>query len=74
MATTDTPTRAGRTADALREVRLERGAAPNAEGSCLVAFGQTRVLCAVSVEEGVPGWRRGRGEGWLTAEDRKSVV
>jgi len=68
VATTDTPTRAGRTADALREVRLERGAAPNAEGSCLVAFGQTRVLCAVSVEEGVPGWRRGRGEGWLTAE------
>ena len=68
MATTETPTRAGRAADALREVRLERGAAPNAEGSCLVAFGQTRVLCAVSVEEGVPGWRRGRGEGWLTAE------
>ena len=68
MATTDTPTRAGRTADALRDVQLERRAAPNAEGSCLVTFGQTRVLCAVSVEEGVPGWRRGRGEGWLTAE------
>jgi ribonuclease PH len=68
VATTDTPVRAGRTADALRDIQLERGAAPNAEGSCLVAFGQTRVLCAVSVEEGVPGWRRGRGEGWLTAE------
>ncbi len=68
MATTDTPSRAGRAADALRDVHLERGAAPNAEGSCLVAFGQTRVLCAVSVEEGVPGWRRGRGQGWLTAE------
>ena len=68
MATPDNPTRVGRTADALRDVSLERGAAPNAEGSCLVAFGRTRVLCAVSVEDGVPGWRRGRGEGWLTAE------
>jgi ribonuclease PH len=52
----------------MREVFLERGAAPNAEGSCLVSFGRTRVLCAVSVEDGVPSWRRGRGEGWLTAE------
>ena len=68
MATTDTPVRVGRSIDALRDVSLERGAAPNAEGSCLVAFGRTRVLCAVSVEDGVPGWRRGRGEGWLTAE------
>jgi len=68
VANTDTPHRVGRTADALREVTLERGAAPNAEGSCLVSFGRTRVLCAVSVEEGVPSWRRGRGEGWLTAE------
>ena len=41
---------------------------PNAEGSCLVSFGSTRVLCAVSVEDGVPGWKKGRGEGWLTAE------
>lgn len=47
---------------------LERGAIPHAEGSCLVSFGQTRVLCAASIEEGVPGWRRGRGLGWLTAE------
>ena len=68
MATTDNPIRVGRSVDALREVSLERRAAPNAEGSCLVAFGRTRVLCAVSVEDGVPGWRRGRGEGWLTAE------
>ena len=68
MANPDTPERLGRAADALREVTLERGAAPNAEGSCLVSFGRTRVLCAVSVEDGVPGWRRGRGEGWLTAE------
>ena len=68
MANPDRPERVGRAADALRDVTLERGAAPNAEGSCLVSFGQTRVLCAVSVEDGVPGWRRGRGEGWLTAE------
>ena len=68
MANTDTPRPSGRAADALRDILLERGAAPNAEGSCLVSFGRTRVLCAVSVEDGVPGWRRGRGEGWLTAE------
>ena len=60
--------RTGRTPNELRPVRLERAALPYAEGSCLVAFGDTRVLCAASVEEGVPGWRRGRGEGWLTAE------
>jgi ribonuclease PH len=68
VANPETPERLGRAADALREVSLQRGAAPNAEGSCLVSFGRTRVLCAVSVEDGVPGWRRGRGEGWLTAE------
>ena len=58
----------GRAADALRAVSIARGAAPNAEGSCLIAFGNTRVLCAVSVEDGVPGWKKGKGEGWLTAE------
>jgi ribonuclease PH len=42
--------------------------APYAEGSCLVSFGATRVLCTASVEDGVPGWKRGKGEGWLTAE------
>jgi ribonuclease PH len=52
----------------LREISLERGIAPYAEGSCLASFGLTRVLCTASVEEGVPSWRRGRGEGWLTAE------
>src|SRR2546423_44278 len=41
---------------------------PYAEGSCLIIFGATRVLCTASVEEGVPGWKRGSGEGWLTAE------
>lgn len=57
-----------RAVDALRPVRIERHAAPNAEGSCLISFGNTRVLCAVSVEDGVPGWKKGKGEGWLTAE------
>jgi ribonuclease PH len=61
-------TRRGRAPDELRPVMLERGAAPYAEGSCLVSFGDTRVLCAATVEEGVPNWRRGSGEGWLTAE------
>ena len=60
--------RAGRANDELRPIAFERGAAPYAEGSCLVTFGATRVLCTASVEEGVPSWRRGRGEGWLTAE------
>jgi ribonuclease PH len=60
--------RAGRAAGEMRPVALVRGAAPYAEGSCLVSFGATRVLCTVSVEDGVPGWRRGKGEGWLTAE------
>jgi ribonuclease PH len=52
----------------MRPVSVERAVAPYAEGSCLISYGATRVLCAASVEEGVPGWRRGRGEGWLTAE------
>ena len=58
----------GRNAQALRPVTLERGANPYAEGSCLARMGGTLVLCTATVEEGVPGWRRGRGEGWLTAE------
>ena len=58
----------GRTPDQMRPTAFERGAAPNAEGSCLVRFGNTTVLCAVSVEDGVPGWKKGKGEGWLTAE------
>lgn len=57
-----------RDADSMRPVSMERNVAPYAEGSCLVAFGMTRVLCTASVEDGVPSWRRGRGEGWLTAE------
>ena len=62
------PARIGRSLDQLRPVTIERRVAPYAEGSCLVAFGATRVLCTASVEDGVPGWRRGSGEGWITAE------
>jgi ribonuclease PH len=60
--------RAGRGADEMRPVSLQRGAAAYAEGSCLVSMGATRVLCAASVEEGVPAWRRGGDAGWITAE------
>jgi len=62
------PRHDGRAANALRPVALERGANPYAEGSCLARFGGTLVLCTASVVEGVPAWRRGGGEGWLTAE------
>jgi ribonuclease PH len=60
--------RGARAAGAMRPVTMQRGAAPYAEGSCLIAFGNTRVLCVASVEDGVPGWKKGKGEGWLTAE------
>jgi ribonuclease PH len=58
----------GRAPDALRPVRLTRGWLEHAEGSVLVEFGRTRVLCAASVTEGVPRWRKGSGLGWVTAE------
>ncbi|MFN9195997.1 MAG: ribonuclease PH [Pseudomonadota bacterium] len=58
----------GRAHDALRPVTLERGYTRHAEGSVLVAFGGSRVLCAASVEERVPPHKRGSGEGWVTAE------
>ncbi len=64
----DTLPRRDRLASALRAVSLERGAVRSAEGSCLVSFGNTRVLCAVTVEDSVPGWRKGSGQGWMTAE------
>ncbi|HEY6088209.1 MAG TPA: ribonuclease PH [Gemmatimonadaceae bacterium] len=64
----DKSARQGRSISALRPITFERGVAPYAEGSCLITFGATRVLCTASVEEGVPGWKRGSGEGWLTAE------
>jgi ribonuclease PH len=60
--------RADRSNSQLREITLERNVAPYAEGSCLIGFGATKVLCTASVEDSVPGWRRGKGLGWLTAE------
>jgi ribonuclease PH len=58
----------GRSATDLRPVKLTRGWLDHAEGSVLVEFGATRVLCAASVQEDVPRWRRGSGLGWVTAE------
>ncbi|MGY1435963.1 ribonuclease PH [Streptomyces reniochalinae] len=58
----------GRTAEELRPVTIERGWSKHAEGSVLVSFGDTRVLCTASLTEGVPRWRKGSGEGWVTAE------
>jgi ribonuclease PH len=58
----------GRAADALRPVRIQRHFTKHAEGSVLVCFGDTQVLCTASVEEKVPPFKRGGGEGWLTAE------
>ncbi len=60
--------RSDRTNSEARLVTLERKVAPYAEGSCLSSFGATKVLCTASVETGVPGWRRGSGQGWMTAE------
>jgi ribonuclease PH len=57
-----------RAPDELRKVTLERGVARYAEGSCLVAFGDTKVLCTASLEERGPPWLRGSGKGWVTAE------
>ena len=58
----------GRAPDQPRALSIQLGAAPYAEGSCLIATGSTRVLCAASVEENVPPWRKGSGLGWVTAE------
>ncbi|MFH9569992.1 ribonuclease PH [Streptomyces sp. NPDC017230] len=58
----------GRTPQQLRPVTIERGWTKHAEGSVLVSFGDTKVLCNASVTEGVPRWRKGSGEGWVTAE------
>ena len=54
--------------DQLREVRIQRGFTRHAEGSVLIEFGDTRVICTASVEEKVPGFLRDRGQGWVTAE------
>ncbi|HEU5000757.1 MAG TPA: ribonuclease PH [Lapillicoccus sp.] len=67
--TTSTHTRHdGRTPDQTREVRITRNWLDHAEGSVLVEFGRTRVLCAASFTEGVPRWLKGKGTGWVTAE------
>lgn len=58
----------GRSEADLRPVSLERGCSPYAEGSCLVTFGVTRVLCCATVEERVPAFLKGSGQGWVTAE------
>ena len=58
----------GRAPDEMRRVSFERGFTRHAEGSVLVSFGDTRVLCTASVEDGVPGFLRGQGQGWVTAE------
>ena len=58
----------GRAANALREIKLEVGANLYAEGSCLVHFGNTKVMCTASVEEKVPPFLRNSGKGWVTAE------
>jgi len=57
-----------RAPDVMRAVSLELGVSRYAEGSCLAKFGHTHVLCAASVEQGVPGWLKGQGKGWITAE------
>ncbi len=66
----DTPVRrlGGRPADALRPVSFAMGVSKHAEGSCLVKFGDTHVLCTATVDEQLPGWLKGSGKGWVTAE------
>jgi ribonuclease PH len=58
----------GRTNDALRDVTIERGWSDQAEGSALISFGRTKVLCTASFTNGVPRWMAGKGKGWVTAE------
>jgi ribonuclease PH len=57
-----------RAPDALRPITITRGWLDNAMGSCVIEFGGTKVLCAASIDDSVPGWMRGRGKGWITAE------
>src|SRR3990167_3840763 len=58
----------GRAPDEMRAIAIETGFTKHAEGSCLVSFGDTRVLCTASIEERIPPWLRGKGEGWVTGE------
>lgn len=65
---TESPRADGRAPSDLRPITFERGWQAHPEGSCLVSFGKTRVLCAASFTEGVPRWKSGKGAGWVTAE------
>lgn len=58
----------GRAPDEMRTITIETGYTKHAEGSCLIGFGDTKVLCTASVEERIPPWLRGKGEGWVTGE------
>lgn len=58
----------GRAPDEMRTITIETSFTKHAEGSCLISFGETRVLCTASVEERIPPWLRGKGEGWVTGE------
>ena len=58
----------GRKADQLRKVTVQKNYLKHAEGSCLISFGDTKVVCSASVEEGVPPFLKGKGQGWVTAE------
>src|SRR4030095_3334387 len=62
------PRPSGRRPDELRPVRLTRAYTRHAEGSVLVEFGDTKVICTASIEEKVPGFLKGKGQGWMTAE------
>ncbi len=58
----------GRAPDEMRAINIETGFTKHAEGSCLISFGETKVLCNASIEDRTPPWLRGKGEGWVTAE------
>jgi ribonuclease PH len=65
---TNTPRKDGRALDELRPITIERGWSTQAEGSALISFGNTKVLCTASFTNGVPRWKQGKGQGWVTAE------
>lgn len=68
LVTTETERSFGRAAGEMRPVTLTPSVMKNADGSCLAEFGDTRVLCTATVEQGVPAWRKGAHAGWVTAE------
>ena len=68
IASIEVPRSGGRAENEMRPVKLTRGVMKNALGSCLAEFGDTRVLCAATIEDSVPGWRKASRQGWVTAE------